>query len=100
MRIVSYLFTVLGIVGIGVSTPSQASAQMTFAQMQQDAELACEAALKEDTIEALEEYLRKYPLASTACRALAQNALGGFGPSNQGDSGPDRTSFGDGNYGG
>ena len=54
--------------------------------------------MKENTIEALEEYLRKYPFANTSCRALALNALGQFAPGGEpgGNGGP----FGDGGYGG
>lgn len=54
--------------------------------LQAQEECACEAALKEDTIEALEEFLQKYgPTSGTACMALARVSLDRFRP----DSDPD-----------
>lgn len=53
-------------------------------------ECACEAALKINTIDALEEFLRRYPPnkhAPNACSALATTALNGFAPTEGGDGG-------------
>lgn len=83
MKIVHYLFAILGSLGVGATVShgtATAAPFKTFAEMQKEAELACELALKENTIEALEEYLRKYPFANTACRTLALDALGQFSP--------------------
>ncbi len=84
-----------GIVGLGLGTAEQARAQEPTQLTQ--AEIACEAALLEGTIEALEEYLRLYPSASTACRALALNALSDFGG---GPDGPANVVPPSGGYGG
>jgi hypothetical protein len=53
-------------VGSGLSNQSERAKQ---------AECACEAALDEGTIEALEDFLRNYPWADTACRARALEEL-------------------------
>ena len=48
---------------------------------QSEEECACAAALKANSIPALEAFLRKYPLGKnpSACSALALNALSSFG---------------------
>ena len=81
MRYLKILLAWLGIVGLS-ATPTPSAAQS--ADLQAEAERACDRALAINTIEALEEYLRKYPNASTACRTLALNALQGFSPSGPG----------------
>ena len=62
-----------------------------------EAELACEQALRIGTIEALEEYLHRYPNAPTACKALALNSLSQFSPNGKTLGGGDS---GGGHYGG
>lgn len=93
------LLTILARLGLasaaalGVSASVQTS---SYAQgVDEVAELACKRALDAGTIEALEDYLFRFPDAPTACRVLAQNALGGFGPG----GGPDPGDPG-GGYGG
>ncbi len=77
-KLVIAALSTVGILGATVSgTPAQNQTQGLFVT---DAERACERALEENTIEALEEYLNKYRHASTACRALALEALGQFAP--------------------
>jgi hypothetical protein len=50
---------------------------------------ACYAALKENTIEALEDFLQKYGHSGgTACTALARVSLDRFRPDNDPDIGP------------
>jgi hypothetical protein len=53
-------------------------------------ERACEQALRENTIEALEEFLHKYPPGKyrndVACYALALGALNGFGNTSDHDT--------------
>jgi hypothetical protein len=76
-----------GVLGVGgglmISSSAQA-ADLDFSQYQcdplVDEQCACEAALKENTIQALEEFLRKYPPGRkpSACGALALNALSKF----------------------
>jgi len=63
----------------------------------EEAECACENALRENTIEALENYIMRYGNANNACMALAQAALAQFRPngSNSDHPGPpDRGPYG------
>lgn len=43
-------------------------------------ERECREALEAGTIDALEDFLRRYPDGNSACYALAYNALGQFSP--------------------
>ncbi|TIT62144.1 MAG: hypothetical protein E5W60_15435 [Mesorhizobium sp.] len=74
-----------------MSVAFSGAAQAQFEGGIQEAELACEQALKIGTIEALEDYLHRYPNAPTACKALALNTLAQFNPNggdgNNGDGG-------------
>ena len=85
MRWKKFLLAAAGSLGISVSLASGASAQsVDLAALQAEADEACSAALEADTIEALEEYLNKYPDVSSACTALATEALNQFVPTNDG----------------
>ncbi|BCG95835.1 hypothetical protein [Mesorhizobium sp. 131-2-1] len=93
-KIQSLLLGGLSILGVSVAFTGGAQAQ--FEVGVKEAELACEQALKIGTIEALEDYLHRYPNAPTACKALALNTLAQFGPNgHDGDHGD-----GGGGYGG
>ena len=87
MRISKYFAVILSAAGIstvGASSSTTAadlvqsceqvgfSAQSDAARL---AECACEAALNDGSIEALEDFLRMYPGADTACRAKALEGL-------------------------
>ena len=92
------LFGVLGLGG-GLVASNSAQAAVTNQCSPKDEVCACEAALKENTIAALEEFLRKYPPSrKSACSALALNALSGFGPGNPSDTKNPKDP--DGGYGG
>lgn len=75
-----------GVLGVGgglIASGSAQAADLDFSQYQcnpLDEQCACEAALKENTIQALEEFLRKYPPGKkpSACGALALNELKKF----------------------
>jgi len=88
----SLMIALLGLVGFGgglsVAQHAQA-ADLDFASIAKqcspqdvmsDEQCACDAALKENTIPALEEFLRKYPAGrrGSACSALALQALSQF----------------------
>ena len=77
-RIHSLLLGGLSLLGLstGFADVGQAQNQVGV----KEAELACEQALKIGTIEALENYLHRYPNAPTACKALALNSLSQFSP--------------------
>jgi len=93
-KIQSLLLGGLSILGVSVAFSGAAQAQ--FEGGVKEAELACEQALKIGTIEALEDYLHRYPNAPTACKALALNTLAQFNPNGgDGDHGD-----GGGGYGG
>ncbi|WP_192181340.1 hypothetical protein [Mesorhizobium amorphae] len=89
-KIQSLLLGGLSILGVSVAFSNVAQAQMAVAPVK-EAELACEQALRIGTIEALEDYLHRYPNAPTACKALALNSLSQFaaggGNGNGGDGG-------------
>ena len=86
MKALKLIIVAFGSLGIGATVASGAYAQdIDVASLQFEAEEACRVALQKSTIEALEEYLNKYPQASTACRALATEALHQFSPSNDGE---------------
>jgi hypothetical protein len=89
MRFSNIFAVVLGGLGLGAAgmvNPAAAADQLTcedalanpnpaiqsFAEYRFEAECACEAALAENTEEALLDFYRRYPGAPTACRALAQ----------------------------
>ena len=80
-----------GILGLGAGLAMSSSAQaadLDFSAVTKQCnpldprneQCACDAALKENTIQALEEFLRKYPPGrkASACGALALNALSKF----------------------
>jgi len=65
----------------GHTAVNSSAASQTCSAGQKDEECACEAALKANTIEALEAFLHRYPPGrskSTACTALALSALSQF----------------------
>lgn len=90
------LLTTLSAVALGVgSFALSAQAAVQGPQCTTSAEeCACEDALKANTIEALEEFLRKYPPGmngeGSACTALALAALNDFSNGQQ-STPPDRT---------
>ncbi|MGX5842561.1 hypothetical protein ACWGTI_17740 [Mesorhizobium sp. ArgA1] len=77
-KVHSLLLGGLSLLGLSVAFTGAAQAKIDVGV--QEAELACEQALKIGTIEALEDYLHRYPDAPSACKALALNSLGQFGP--------------------
>jgi hypothetical protein len=88
MKIHKRLLLALAAFGLGTTSltaPGLAQAPSQVATLD-NGEEACEAALRENTIEAIEEFLRKYP--DSACRVLAMNALQSFEPDGPGDPGP------------
>lgn len=97
------LLATMGIFAFGGVAQVYVQTQPAEANVTQLAEIerACERALQENTIQALEDFLYKYPpdqyKNDVACYALALGALDQFG-SNNGDQGP-TTKKGDGGYG-
>ncbi|OHV86865.1 hypothetical protein [Mesorhizobium sp. ORS 3428] len=87
-KIQSLLLGGLSILGVSVAFSNAAQAQIEVAPVK-EAELACERALKIGTIEALEDYLHRYPNAPTACKALALNSLAQFAASGAGNGNGD-----------
>ena len=85
LQIQRVLLTVFGAFGFSISSGVTASYPVQAAAAQQcnglSEEECCQLALKKNTIEALEEFLRKYPLgrSNSACSALATTALTAFG---------------------
>ena len=75
-RLQSLLLGGLSVLGLSVAFSGAAQATIDV----KEAELACEQALRTGTIEALEDYLHRFPNAPTACKALALNSLSQFGP--------------------
>ena len=95
-KIIKALLGAASVFGVGASGMAASTVNAdakTFAELRQEADEACEEALRKGTIEALEEYLWKYPWASNACRAKAQAALGEF---DRGDYQNDKLDRGDG----
>lgn len=92
MVLPTVLSQILGVGGgLIASAPAQA-ADLDFSQYQcnpLDEQCACEAALKENTIQALEEFLRKFPPGKkpSACGALALDAIKRFACSDGGGTG-------------
>ncbi len=76
-KIQSLLLGGLSLLGVSVAFSGATQAQ-TEAGVVKEAELACEQALKIGTIEAIENYLHRYPNAPTACKAVALNTLAQF----------------------
>jgi hypothetical protein len=75
----------LNALGIGVALATSSAEAQDICEPE-DAECACERALEVGTIEALEDYLFRYPDAPTACTALALNTLSQFTPGDRDDS--------------
>lgn len=99
MNVAQRLLALLGVIGLGtVATATHALAQdaQSADELVREAQLQCERALEENTIEALEEYLRKYPKAPTTCKVLALAALNEFSPDgpNGFDPSPDSGGYG------
>ena len=80
MNIRKSFLVVLGVLGLGGGLGvSQSEAAANGQNQAQNEVIDCKIALKKNTIVALEEFLRKYPLSnSSACGALAFNALQTF----------------------
>ncbi len=100
MRFAKYLATLVGAAGLASSpavNSASAQALVVTAEMERQAEEACRRALEEDTIEALEAFLRDYQWANSSCVVLAQNALGDNAP---GGGGPGDGGGPGGGYGG
>ena len=104
---VNLLVALVAFVGFGGGLTTASAATAGFAAgseckpgngTQSEEECACAAALKANTIPALEAFLRKYPLGRnpSVCGALALNALSSFSGSSGGGGG--RSSGG--HYGG
>jgi len=93
-KVQSLLLGGLSLLGLSVAFSGAAQAKINVGV--KEAELACEQALKTGTIEALEDYLHRYPNAPTACKALALNSLGQFA----GGDGSGEHGEGGGRYGG
>jgi len=108
--VVNLLVALVAVVGFGGGISASASAKnigLSSGQeckpgvgLQSEEECACAAALKANTIPALEAFLRKYPLGEgpSACGALALNALSNFG--GEGGGGGGHGGSGGGQYGG
>lgn len=86
MTAIRNLLAALGVFAFGGATqayvePAQAKVNL------EEIERACERALQENTIEALENFLHQYPADEyrndTACYALALGALEQFGSANK-----------------
>ena len=90
------LIALFGVVGLGGGLTISSSAQaadvdftnVTYQCNPHDEQCACEEALKENTIQALEEFLRKYPPGRkpSACGALALSALSKYACENGGNT--------------
>jgi outer membrane protein assembly factor BamD (BamD/ComL family) len=102
MTAFKYWLTTLSVFVFGGATqaymhPAEAR-KVTVAQI----EAACERALQKNTIEALEDFLHKYPpnkyRSDVACYALALGALNSFG-NNDHNNGHDERDHGGGNGG-
>jgi hypothetical protein len=68
--------------GLGVSASlytHPAEAQIASATQEEE---ACRSALEQNTIEAIEDFLARFPTGSSACRALARSALASFNTDN------------------
>jgi len=82
MKIQKVLLTILGVFGLSIggtmttSHPAEAAVQQCNGLTEEE---CCEMALRKNTIEALEEFLRLFPpgrsKGNTACSALAMDAL-------------------------
>jgi hypothetical protein len=90
----SLLVSLLGVFGVGVAGVAPSHASLFHQELTEEQQ--CEIALRKNTIEALEEFLRKFPDSRSACRALALNALENFAPGGTVPGGPS----GGNNYGG
>jgi hypothetical protein len=77
-RIHTLLLGGLSLLGLSAGFTEVAQAQNQVGV--KEAELACEQALRLGSIEALENYLHRYPDAPTACKALALDTLSQFSP--------------------
>jgi hypothetical protein len=76
VRVVKSLLMLLSAVGIGTTgLPSSTSAQFNARLLEEE---ECQRALDARTIEALDEFLRRYP--DSNCRYRALDALRAFGP--------------------
>ncbi len=97
-KLKTLFYSTLWVVGLGagIAIPQQS----VSAAVPETPELACKDALEKNTIEALEEYLRQYPDADTACRTLALDSLNQFGVPNPDDRGDSGIGGIDGGYGG
>jgi hypothetical protein len=80
----------LGGIGFAAAAAGKTAVNMCGApdDLRSQEECACEAALKENTIEALEGFLHDYGnISGTACTALARVSLDRFRPDNDPDIG-------------
>ncbi len=99
MKLFKTLLGALGLLGAGAASQGAVNVAYALTQDENDVNVAglsseeielraCEKALQANSIEALEEFLNKYP-RSNACKVLALNALNAFsGDENRGPSGP------------
>jgi hypothetical protein len=80
MKLRNLILTLFGVLGLGGGLSGSYVAEAATTSSSQSEALACQAALKANTIVALEDFLRKYPLGvrPSACGALAFNALSNF----------------------
>jgi hypothetical protein len=108
MRITRVVAAILGGLGVSAGFPSQSVSQtalqselmcedvrdiafseLSFAEYQRAADCACDAALEDGSLEALEEFLDKWGGASTACRAKALELLRVYEPDQNVDVRPE-----------
>lgn len=95
-----HLLATLSALALGAAVPAAysatppSSASVEFcAPGQSEEECACDSALKANTIEALEEFIRRYPpgrAGATACTAVALEALAKFTSPEAPNNGNDR----------
>lgn len=81
MKLIARLFAAVGVSALGAS--SFANSADAASESLQRVRQACESALEENTIEALEEFFNRYPpqkyKRSVACYAQALTAINEFG---------------------
>jgi hypothetical protein len=77
------------IIGVAISAAAESFKCAAAGDLRTEEQCACEAALKDNSIEALEGFLEKYgDTSGTACTALARVSLDRFRPDNDPDIGP------------
>src|SRR5690349_18162275 len=84
MTAIKHWLATLSVFALGGATYSYVDTADAKKVSVSEIERACERALRANTIEAIEDFLHKYPpkkyRSDVACYALALDALGNFGP--------------------